>query len=141
MIKLIKINSVNIRRIIINISVFFFVILPILGPSFVNAGGETRSYVFENPFNTDGDLFTFVLAFVNFVLNVLAAVVVIFIIYAGFLFVVAQGEDAKITKAKKNFFWAVIGGTVILTAKVLAYTLCLTANELGSSSECNVFGS
>ena len=42
------------------------------------------------------------------------------IIWAGFLFVTARGNEEQVSKAKKTFLWAVIGATLIIGAKVLA---------------------
>ncbi len=42
------------------------------------------------------------------------------IIWAGFLFVTARGNEEQVNKAKKTFLWAVIGATLIIGAKVLA---------------------
>jgi len=46
-------------------------------------------------------------------------IVIFFIIYAGFKFVTAQGDPAKITEAKNALTWAVVGGVIVLGAEVL----------------------
>ncbi len=47
-------------------------------------------------------------------------VLVICIIYAGFLLVTAGGNEAQTTKAKTWIFWTLIGAAIILGAKVIA---------------------
>jgi hypothetical protein len=47
-------------------------------------------------------------------------VAVIAIIYAGFLFVTARGNEEQIKTAKKAFFWSIIGTALILGALAIA---------------------
>lgn len=47
-------------------------------------------------------------------------VVIIFIIYAGFLFVSARGNEQQITKAKSVLTWTVIGAILIVGAWAFA---------------------
>jgi hypothetical protein len=47
-------------------------------------------------------------------------VVVFFIIYSGYKFVTARGNQAEVTKAKDIFFATVIGGAILLGADVIA---------------------
>jgi hypothetical protein len=71
---------------------------------------------------------------VDAIITIGSVIVVFFVIYSGFLFVTAQGKEDQITKAKSAFFWAVIGGVVLLGAKVLSGVICTTAKELGASN-------
>jgi hypothetical protein len=45
---------------------------------------------------------------------------VVVLMYAGFLFVTARGNEEQIKTAKKVFFWAIIGTALILGAWVIA---------------------
>lgn len=56
----------------------------------------------------------------NIVATIGAIVVVFFIIYSGFNFVTAGGDEGKVTKAKEMFFATVIGGAILLGADVIA---------------------
>ncbi len=49
--------------------------------------------------------------------------IVFFIIYAGFQYVMAQGSADKIQNANKALLYAVIGGLIILGAKVILEVL------------------
>lgn len=42
------------------------------------------------------------------------------IIYAGFQFVTAGGDEAQVTKAKTWLTWTLVGALIILGAKVIA---------------------
>jgi len=41
------------------------------------------------------------------------------LVYVGFLFVVAQGNEEKITNAKNALLWTVIGGLILLGASAI----------------------
>jgi hypothetical protein len=63
----------------------------------------------------------------EFIMNVLKIAVQIgvpvaamFIIWSGFLFLTAQGNESQLTKAKNAFVWAVIGMAILLGAWILA---------------------
>ncbi len=60
-----------------------------------------------------------------------AVVVVLMLVYVGFLFVVAQGEPAKITAARSALLWTVIGALVLLGAQAIASGIQATIQALG----------
>ena len=47
-------------------------------------------------------------------------VVVFFVIFSGFKFVTAQGNEGEVTKAKEMFYATIIGGAILLGADVIA---------------------
>ncbi len=47
-------------------------------------------------------------------------IAVIFIMWAGFLFVTARGSEEQLKKAKTTFFWAILGTAILLGAWALA---------------------
>lgn len=57
-------------------------------------------------------------------------VAVLFIIYSGFLFVKAQGNEKELETAKKALTWTIIGTAVLLGASVLSYAIQNTINQL-----------
>lgn len=83
----------------------------------------------------------------NIILPIGAVIVVLMVIYAGFLFVTAQGNENKITDAKRAFTYAVIGALILLGAWVIANvikeTICALYEEgkapkgLGCGGELN----
>ena len=60
-----------------------------------------------------------------------AVVVVVMIIYAGFLFVTAKGKPEDITKAKDALLYAAIGAGILLGARVLAGAIKATVIQIG----------
>jgi len=54
--------------------------------------------------------------------------IVLFIMYAGFLYVTAQGNPGKITTAHTALLWAVVGGVIVLGAKLIVTVIEGTIN-------------
>jgi amino acid transporter len=112
--------------------------------SFSQVEANTSSPVFKNPFGAknNDDIWAFVLAIVDFILNVALAVVVLFMIYAGFMFITAQGKEEALNIAKKNLWGAVIGALLIMGAKALAFAICNTAVSVGLvKTQCKILTS
>ncbi len=84
----------------------------------------------ENPLGSTTTLYAFIQKILELAVLIGTPVAVLFIIYAGFLFVSAQGKDEQITKAKNAFLWAVVGAGIILLAQVIATALEGTINSL-----------
>lgn len=53
--------------------------------------------------------------------------VAVYIIYSGFLFVFAQGNQEKLSRAKENFLWVILGSCLILGSWMFAELLASTA--------------
>ncbi len=75
--------------------------------------------------------------FVKDIANIVAAIggvlAVIFIIYSGFLFVTAQGNEKQLEQAKTTFKWTIIGTAVLLGAYLIATAIVNLVESLGSS--------
>lgn len=58
-------------------------------------------------------------------------VVAVVLVYGGFLFVSARGNEQKLGEAKQAFYWAIIGAVLVLGAFVIAVALKNFAAGLG----------
>lgn len=65
------------------------------------------------------NLQTFLLQVVDILLVFALPIIILFIMYAGYLFVIAQGNPSKIEEARSALLWAVIGGVIVLGASVI----------------------
>lgn len=78
--------------------------------------------------------FNTVAEFVNAILNIVVAIgspiVLFFLIYAGFLFVTARGNETRLDTAKRVFLWTVIGGIVLLGAQALSAVIQNTISQI-----------
>ncbi len=101
-----------------------------------NSGGETfvSEGEFKNPINanTFGEL---VVAIADLVTQVAIPIVVIFIMYSGFLFVSARGNASQLTKAKETFYWTIVGALIVVGANFFARATVNFARSLGGSSD------
>lgn len=79
---------------------------------------NTGSGRLENPLKST-TIKEFLIKIVDVLLIFALPIIILFIMYAGFLFVTAQGDTTKITKAKSALMWAVIGGVIILGAQAI----------------------
>ncbi|TSC71413.1 MAG: hypothetical protein G01um101470_618 [Parcubacteria group bacterium Gr01-1014_70] len=57
--------------------------------------------------------------------------VAIFLVWSGFLFVTARGNEEQLKRAKNTFFWALVGGAVVIGAWALAVAIVNFARALG----------
>jgi hypothetical protein len=87
---------------------------------------------YKNPITYGGitDIPGLFLALVDLVFLIGVPVIVLFIIYAGFLFVSAGDNESEIKKAKTTFTWTVVGALVLLGAKALALAIQGTLTSL-----------
>ena len=81
--------------------------------------------------NFETSLRQFLINWTNWFLGFLALIAMIALIYSGFLYVTAAGNDEQADKAKKIIIWVVIGIIVILLAYALVNTL-ITTGPTGS---------
>jgi cytochrome bd-type quinol oxidase subunit 2 len=70
-----------------------------------------------------GSVRSLALTIVNFFLTFLGIIAVIMIIYGGFLYVTAAGNQEKLEKAKKIIMYAVVGIVVILLSFAIVNTV------------------
>lgn len=80
--------------------------------------GGNKSNSLENPLKFD-TIEGFLLGVIDVILVFATPLIVLFIMYAGFKFVTAGGDAAKVTEARKQLTWAVVGGLLVLGARVL----------------------
>jgi hypothetical protein len=72
-----------------------------------------RTIELQNPLGCP-DIECVLRAIANFLLIIASPILVIIVLYSGFLFLVSAGEPEKLGQAKKALLWAVIGFAIIL---------------------------
>jgi hypothetical protein len=93
-------------------------IIPAL--AFVSTAHAGTSY--SNPITIMGvtDIPSLLLAIVDLVFLIAMPIIVLFVIYAGYLFLTAGDNESKVSKAKFTLMWCLIGVAILLGAKVIA---------------------
>ncbi len=86
---------------------------------------------FDNPL-TVGSIESLFRGILAVVLVFAVPIIVFFIVYAGFLYVTARGNEQAITQANKALFFALVGGLLVLGAYVF---LDIIANLVDSVRE------
>lgn len=82
-------------------------------------------------FNT---LYSLLDAILQAIILLIFPIVVLLLVYTGFLFVVAQGNASKIEAAKKALLWTIVGALVVLGAKALSLAIEATVREIETGS-------
>jgi hypothetical protein len=58
-------------------------------------------------------------------------IAVLFIVWAGFKFVMAQGKSDALIRARANLLWVIIGVAIFLAASLIAQVIMNTIEQLG----------
>lgn len=82
-----------------------------------------------NPLQTN-DLYQFLSQLLKLVAQIAFPVIVLFMVYIGFLFITAQGKPDKIKEARNYFFWALVGALLVLGAYALSLAIKGTVDQL-----------
>lgn len=72
----------------------------------------------------------FVMQALRIVVQIGIPITAILLIWAGYLFVTAQGDVAKLTQAKRAFLWTVIGAAVVIGCWLLATAIQNTIEQI-----------
>jgi len=103
---------------------------PSTGPSGdPSTGGITPS--FPNPLAAES-IDQLLDAVIRLMITVGVPVATLFIIYAGFKFVTAAGDEAELKKAKDMLKWTVIGIAILLGSSILAGVIKNTIVSIGA---------
>ncbi|HUY62758.1 MAG TPA: hypothetical protein VMV50_03150 [Candidatus Paceibacterota bacterium] len=100
-----------------------------------NTGGP--SVTLTNPLNTGSNcsatntcLNVFLMDILQLVIRIGAVVVVVMLVYVGFLFVTAQGNESKLSRAKQALLWTIVGALILLGAEAIAQGIQATVQAL-----------
>lgn len=83
----------------------------------------------SNPICTT-DLSTFLAKLLDLIAMIAFPIIVLFLVYIGFLFVTSQGNPEKIKEAREYFVWAIVGALLILGAEALSLAIKATVGQL-----------
>ncbi|MFA6415473.1 MAG: TrbC/VirB2 family protein [Candidatus Paceibacterota bacterium] len=120
-------NINMLKKISIHVLLISLFILPV----FVFADNTSIPIRITNPFkggDSLSELITTVLN--NVVMPIAAVVVVIWIVWAGFTFVMAQGNPKKIEEAQQRLLWSLIGAGILLGAAGISAVVQNTVGAL-----------
>ncbi len=96
-----------------------------------SGGSDGSSGTLQNPLK-DGytSIPDFLSAILDIVIKIAIPIIILMIVYSGFLFVKAQGKPEDLVTAKKAIMWTLVGAAVILGASLLSYAIQGTVDEI-----------
>ena len=101
----------------------------------VGTAGNTTSgnYTLQNPLNFS-TVCGLVKAIFNVVLTLGVPVAVLFLVYAGFKFIIARGNPEELRKARANLTHVLMGIAIFLGAWILGQVIANTVNSLAAAA-------
>ena len=104
-------------------------------PGGANTGGSGgQNVTLINPLGAGTSLPTLLNDILQFVVQIGSIIVILMLVYVGFLFVTARGEPGKITEARRALLWTVVGALILLGAQAIAMGIQATVQALGTGS-------
>jgi len=91
-------------------------------------GGSGTTLI--NPLQAGTSLQGFLISILDFVIRIGTIVIILMLVYVGYLFVVAQGSDSKLSEAKHALLWTLIGALILLGAKAIALAIQATVQAI-----------
>lgn len=96
-----------------------------------DSSGSKISVTLTNPFKTGDNLYDLAKDILRNVIMPLAGILcVLAFIYAGFMYVMAQGKPAELAKANKMLLYAAIGSALLLGAEAITFAVETTVKAL-----------
>ncbi|MEK7510913.1 MAG: pilin [Patescibacteria group bacterium] len=83
-----------------------------------------------NPLNSIDSLPQLLAAVLAAIVRIGTIILTLALVYVGFLFVAAQGNEEKISNAKSALLWTVIGGLILLGASAIGAVIGSTVGKL-----------
>ena len=124
----------RLKKIIFAIYVSFLLIPVSALAQFTSPGPSCPPGKLCNPIRY-GNMGDFLTALLDVMVQIAFPIIVLAIIYTGFLFVAARGNKDKLEDAKKAFLWTVIGALIVLGAAVLSKAIQGTVNQIRGSAD------
>jgi hypothetical protein len=98
-----------------------------------NTGGGSGSgsgQGLTNPLNSIDSLPQLLEVVLKAIVQIGTIILTLALVYVGFLFVVAQGNEEKIRNAKSALLWTIIGGLILLGASAIGAVIGSTVDKL-----------
>ncbi|MDQ1299923.1 MAG: hypothetical protein QG636_591 [Patescibacteria group bacterium] len=95
-----------------------------------NPGCGSESGGLVNPLKEVCSLDDFLKAILGGIIDIGTIILIMMLVYVGFLFVAARGNAEKIQSAKSALVWTVIGGLILLGAKSIQMVITETVKTL-----------
>ncbi|MDP3955788.1 MAG: pilin [bacterium] len=95
-----------------------------------SAGGTSGPGVNLNPLGSSS-IFDLIDKILTAFTAIAGPIAVVFIAYAGFLYVTSQGDSGKLETAKKALLWTLVGLAIIFGARILSAAIQASITDVG----------
>ena len=119
--------------------IYSFLVIGVLSPIFAikaqidysKTSGVEQESAFEQAsgFNSGANISDSVAMIISIVLGFLAILFVSLMLYAGFMWMTAQGDESKVEKARGIIIAAIIGLLIIISAYAITYFVFKSLND------------
>ncbi len=75
---------------------------------------------------------SFLQSILSFIVRIGAIIVVLMLVFVGYKFVAAQGNESELREAKSMLLWTVIGALILLGAQAIALGIQATVQALSA---------
>lgn len=96
----------------------------------VIASGTNTGQQLINPLSAGTSLESFLTKILEIVIRIGTIVVILMLVYVGFMFVTARGEPGKLTTARQALLWTVVGALILLGAQAIAIGIKSTVGAI-----------
>jgi len=92
--------------------------------------GSGQNITLINPLGAGTNVEKLVNQILAFVIRIGSIVVILMMVYVGYLFVIARGNPTEITKARQALLWTVVGALILLGAQAISLGIQATVQAL-----------
>lgn len=94
--------------------------------------GSSQGVTLINPLGAGTSLPILLKDILQFVVQIGTVIIILMLVYVGFLFVTAQGNDSKISEARTALLWTVVGALILLGAQAISLGIQSTVQALST---------
>ena len=76
----------------------------------------------------------FLQSILAFVVRIGTIVVILMLVYVGYKFVAAQGNETALQEARRMLLWTVVGALILLGAQAISLGIQATVNAISSGN-------
>lgn len=136
--KILRSKKYSLMSLILKYSFVFIIAFSLMSP-LVFVGADNTAFPgakIENPLGSGGpqNLPDFIKSIIKIVLVIGVPILVLAVIYAGFLYVKAQGNPGELEIAHRTLLYTIIGGFLLLGAFVISEAIKATVDDIKSTS-------
>lgn len=85
-------------------------------PDPIPSDSQSTGLNIQNPLGETSDVSTLASNIIKFLIILAIPITAILVVYAGYLYIISAGNEAKVKTAQKALIWALVGFAIVLIA-------------------------